>query len=314
MALEIPMDQRGLSVDPFRYYPDMPATSLPSAMPPEYKKQILSIITRNPNSPIVANLVHSYRDPHGSLVFGAPVSNRPWEWVEYLGETSTSDENDRERFESKYIVKNSGSIPLETFAARPTGDSIVRNLVRSVDDPRVEDDLRTFEDGLASESIFARDWRETRVTVNLEPVTNHIQRMKLDGEHHSTPRQFYSNPLKSDGRSTPKGSPAASIVSRSSGRGSSRKHQSPGQPSGTYHRLSNSTMGDTMDLDNVATIGSRMANTSKRKTVVEDDDEVEIVEGPIASDANSASKRPRMSQTASKTTIAQKPRTSLRKK
>jgi mediator of RNA polymerase II transcription subunit 12 len=286
-------------------------------MPSEYKKQILSIITRNPPSRVVSNLVHSYRDPQGSLVLGAPVANRPWEWVEYLGEPNATDEIERERFETKHSIKNSGSISLETFGARLTGDSIVRNLVRSVDDPRVEDDLRSFEDGLASESVFARDWRETRVTVNVEPVTNHIQRMKIDGDHHhSAPRQFYPNPVKSDGKSTPKGSPAASIVSRSSGRDSSRKHQSPSQASGTgtYHRLSNSTMGETMDVDSMSTVASKKPSTSKRKTAVEDDDEVEIVEGPVPNEGPGTSKRPRTSQTGSKTTTAQKTRASLRKK
>ncbi|KAF6760086.1 hypothetical protein DFP72DRAFT_1031563 [Ephemerocybe angulata] len=307
---EIPVDPKALTSDPFKYYPNISPNSLPPSIPTEYRKQILSLLIRSLPPSITSNLVHSYRDPQGNLVFGGPVSNRPWEWVENIGEASPDDEDDRERFQSKHAVRNSGSISLEAFGARLTGDSIVRNLV-SLEDPRVDDDLRSFEDGLSSESIYARDWRETRVILNgIEPVTDHIQRMQI-GEATSQP--FNAGSLRSDNRSTPKGSPAGSVVSRSSGRASSRRHQSPSQASTAHHRLSNSTMGDVIDVDSMSTVGSRRGSGSKRKTTAEDDDDIEIVDGPIPG-RGGGGKRARSSKVPAQTATAGKTRTSLRKK
>lgn len=289
----------------------MPASSLPLSIPLEFKKQVLTLITRNPSTSIVTDLVHSYRDSQGNLILGGPVANRPWEWAEHLGDPSAEDDDDRARFQAKHLVKNSGSISLEAFGGRLTGDSIVRNLV-SLEDPRTKDDLRSFEDGLFAESVFARDWRETRVVMDLEPVTDHIQRMKIDAASGVVARPLYAGGMRST-PGTPRGSPAPSVVSRSSGRASSRRHQSPGPgPSSTvYHRMSSATLGDAIDVDTVPNIGSRTASgSSKRKTA--EDDEVEIAEGPIPGKRARTSKVPQ--QSGSSATTAAKTRTMTRKK
>ena len=304
-------------------------------MPPEYRNQLLTLITRSPATPITANLVHTYRDAQGSLVLGGPVANRPWEWVEHLGDPSeqddlvsnkdnarTKDERDRERFRTKHLVKNGGSLSLETFGARLTGDSIIRNLA-SREDPRVEDDLKAFEDGLSSESVFARDWRETRAVfqkMSIEETEGpegtgggqpgHLGAMTMAAG------AFPHHPIQvtklSGGSGTSRGSPAGSLISRSSGRGSSRRHQSPSQAStsNTYHGPSGSTHGEPIEVDNMSTVGParKASSSSKRKTAVQedDDDEVEIVEGPSIPNPNS--KRARTEKVAGKT------RTSMRKK
>ena len=69
-----------------------------------------------------------------------------------------------------------------------------------------------------------------------------------------------------------------------------------------------------MDVDSMSTAASKKPNTTKRKTGVDDDEEVEVVEGPVPNEGPGTSKRPRTSQTGSKTTPAQKTRASLRKK
>ncbi|KAJ3504486.1 hypothetical protein NMY22_g17908 [Coprinellus aureogranulatus] len=297
---EIPLEAKSPTVDPFHYYPDMPISSLPTSMPQEYREQILTLLTRNPSTSVVTDLVYSYRDSQGNVVSNGPVVNRPWEWAEHLGDPSPEDEDERSRFQAKHLVKNSGSISLEVFGARLTGDSIVRNLV-SREDPRMEDNLRTFEDGLSSESVFARDWRETRVVTDLKPVTEHIQRMRIEGGEEVT-RPLYGTGERSN-QGTPRGSPAPSMMSRSSGRASTRRYQSPSQGSTTHHRMSNSTMGDPMDLDNIPNVASRrMSGSSKRKPA--DDDEVEIVEAHVSG------KRARTSTTAT----TAKTRGNLRKK
>jgi mediator of RNA polymerase II transcription subunit 12 len=305
--VEIPTDAKSPVIDPFRYYPDTPISSLSQSIPQEYKQQLLTLLTRNPNTSIVADLVHSHRDAQGNVILGGPVANRPWEWAEHLGEPSPEDEDDRNRFQARHLVKNSGSVSLESFAARLTGDSIVRNLV-SLEDPRMEDDLRSFEDGLASESVFARDWRETRVVLDVQGVADHIQRMKVEGGGGEDRRPIYGGGRSTQG--TPRGSPAPSTLSRSSGRGSSRRHQSPGQASTVYHRMSNSTIGDTIDMDSMSNLGSRMASgSSKRKTA--EDDEVEIVEGVVPGKRAKTAKLP--PQTANVTTVG-KSRSGLRRK
>jgi hypothetical protein len=54
-------------------------------------------------------------------------------------------------------IRNNASLSLELFAARATGDSV-----------RSERNPRGFHDALGSESVFARDWAETRIQLTDE--------------------------------------------------------------------------------------------------------------------------------------------------
>ena len=117
--------------------------------------------------------MHVHRDASGHLAYGTPVQNQPWEWVENLGEPAVEEDANR-WWEGPF--KNASSLSLELFAARRTGDHIprpIRNTTTTTttkrdsdherDDMRLEGDLRSFEDGLSAESIYRRDWHETRL-------------------------------------------------------------------------------------------------------------------------------------------------------
>ncbi|TFK25548.1 hypothetical protein FA15DRAFT_693754 [Coprinopsis marcescibilis] len=268
---EMAPDPRAPSYDPFKHYPDATASSLSPDLPAEYRRQILTLITRHPTISTVSNLATAYRDSQGALIHTGPVANRPWEWVENLGEPTLDfkeEDEGRTRFRNKDSVKNSGSLPLELFGARLTSDSIVNNLSES---HAMDNNLRIFEDGLSSESMFARDWRESRCSVNRDDIGD-LLRAKFEGSQgvHSMNTDIMKLEY------TSRGSPASSgSVSRSSARlsGSSRR-QSPSQAS----RMSTSTMSDSMDVDAIASAMNK-GGISKRK--VDEEDEFEMDSGSM---------------------------------
>jgi len=98
-------------------------------------------------------------------MLGIPVINRPWEWMEYLGDpvTDAKEEsgNKKEKENPIHSFRNAGAISLEMFGAKITGDCIVPNTEEV--DGRMESRIREFEDGLSADTLFRRDWRETRV-------------------------------------------------------------------------------------------------------------------------------------------------------
>lgn len=303
--IEIPSDSKAANYDPFRNYPVLPASCLPTDTPPECLKQLMSLLPHLPSTTTVSNIVSSYRDSAGNLVHGTPVVNRPWDWIENLGEPTVQETKDRdrdfierERLKVKYLVKNSGSLSLETFGARMTDDGILRNIIRG-SNPRLEDDLRTFEDGLSSEGVLKRDWRETRV-VELDNESS-VGRLKADIDHENgLPTQ---SGLKIEIRSTPRASPASSVVSRSSARGSasSRKH-SPGQQS--LGRLS-----EPMQVDPITNTSISRTAASKRKATAAStvsDDDIEIIEGPSQPRGGLSAKKSRASKSNSSKTKVKK--------
>lgn len=291
----MPCDWKAIPYDPFRNYPDTPVSDLPFDLPVEYRKQLISLLPHLPATASVSNLVNSHRDMSGNMVHGMPVVNRPWEWIENLGDPVVSDPKDegREREEkhrsgAKYLVKNSGSLSLDTFGAHMTGDGVLRDLEQE-DDSTSEANLRAFEDGLSAENIFKRDWRETRVELDANVMaipTVGRQGGEMDFDASGTSLQ--SSILRPDKRTTPRGSPASSVVSRTSARGSvGSAKQSPGQ--GSNHRQSNSTISDTIDVDSVTTNSSNRPSGNKRKAaaaIAVSDDEIEIIEGPVPARIN----------------------------
>ncbi|TFK44503.1 hypothetical protein BDQ12DRAFT_21589 [Crucibulum laeve] len=284
---EIPSENKA-TFDPFRNYPNLTPADIPANVPIEYRRQLISILSYFSTDNLASSLVSSHRDTAGNLVHNTAVINRPWEWIENLGEPSTTDAMGDRSDRAKYAVKNAGSLSLESFGTRLTGDGIMRNITREYS-PRIEGNIRTFEDGLTTEGVFTRDWRETRVDPNCEEPTRNTARLRndSDGEHSGT---MYNTMPRTDRRPTPRASPSSSVVSRSSARGSttSMRH-SPGY--GSYGRPTNSTINEVIDVDSVGTtISSSIKGTaSKRKaSAVISDDEIEIIEGPVA--ATSAKK------------------------
>ncbi|KAF8828838.1 hypothetical protein HHX47_DHR3000082 [Lentinula edodes] len=277
---EMPVETKMGVFDPFQHYPDIPASSLPSDIPPEYRKKILSILPELPGVKSVRNLSNAHRDANGNIHIDAPVVNRPWEWTENLGDYVGDYSQGRD-------VRNSGSLNLLNFGARLTGEGRIPEAYQK--DARIEENLRTFEDGFSSESIFQRDWRETRVRPSVEELLGaEGLRTRLD---ENLPMSFVAHRRK--------GSPAMSNSGASRSSGMSMRH-SPGH--GGLNRRSSSTISDIIDVDAIPSISGGSSSRGKRKAAVESDDEVVFVEGPIAAPTKGGKKaKPTKTQTKKST-------------
>ncbi|ESK91038.1 rna polymerase ii mediator complex component [Moniliophthora roreri MCA 2997] len=269
---EIPNDSKAGVFDPFRAYPDMPVSALPSDLPHEYLLQLRSLLPELPTVSSIANLNIAHRDPAGQLVIGGNVVNRPWEWIENLGDAPGSEpkyqESSQRFLKGKEPVKNAGSLSLLTFGARTTGDTIMAHIPDS--DARLQSSLRTFEDGLSYEPVFSRDWRESRLDLSDDLMKNENgSRTKgdLSYESKSSPMALQS---RGDQRITPRGSP---VSTSSHSRGSvASMRQSPGLAA--PNRISSSSAApEIIDVDSFS-----MSN--KRKGTDDSDDDIIIVEGP----------------------------------
>ena len=262
--VEIPHDPK-LNFDPHRHYPCVPLDDIPIDIPPEYRKQLSTLLQDLPSHSIVTDLVNSHCDAFGNTVFGQPVVNKPWEWIENLGEPPTSDpaEEERERGERMrdrvaHLVKNTSSISLEYFGARHTGDTVKVDM-GSEGYAKLEGFTRGFEDGL-SESVFTRDWRETRFELEREISPDMLARLK---------RELDPSVLVVDTGGQGK-DPLPSVP----------QHQA--QQSPTQSKASNMT---TVDMDSISDT-SKGHQTGKRKaSLALSDDEIEIIEGTTMTSA-----------------------------
>lgn len=209
------------------------------------------------------------------MVYGAPVVNKPWEWIENLGEPSAVDpkEEDREREEKerlhlRYLVKNSGSISLDTFGARITGDGVKQDMLN--EGGQLEGCLRPFEDGM-SENVFIRDWRETRW--DTEPLSEATIRLRSEYEAEVLAGS------ESSKAHTLRSSPSSSVISHSSTQatGPSRQQASPSQAVRSRPEVID------VDVVQVSSTSVKGKETMKRKAsaVTISDDEIEIIEGPV---------------------------------
>ncbi|PCH43895.1 hypothetical protein WOLCODRAFT_138657 [Wolfiporia cocos MD-104 SS10] len=150
---EAPSDPKATTCDPFRNYPNIALADLPAGMPPAYRARFRTLLPHFALNAAVDGLAYATRDPStGALTLTQPVQNRPWEWTEFLGDVPPGgEEHDMDPF----VVKNSASLNLELFEARATGERLINS-----DEPAA---VYAFQDSLSSESVFMRDWRETRV-------------------------------------------------------------------------------------------------------------------------------------------------------
>lgn len=279
--------------DPFRYYPEFNLSDLPSDMPPEYKARLRLMLPYVALNPTVEDLVYATRDPAGTLVPTGPVQNRPWEWTEYLGDVPGAPAEDRAG-----AVKNSAALALELFEARLTGDRVIPAHARA--DGLMEENLHAMQDDLYAEGVFARDWRETRISLEDVPAGAGA-RGRHEGDDGVPPLPALGGisgaagaGADHHGRGLPrKPSPASSVRSVGSAHALSR--------------LSVSTAGEVIDVDALDGGTSGSGSTHKRKAMSsiteEDDDEVEFVEGPVPA---RPAKRPAKSKMAGKTTKGKK--------
>lgn len=280
---EIHSQTKSSTHDLFKYYPSISEHELPTEIPSEYYRQLCTLLPHLPPNEVVANLVHAHRDASGQLVYGAPVQNRPWEWVENLGEPAVEEDAYRWR---EGPFKNASSLSLELFAAHRTGEHIPRpNLIHDTptqhdDDEsklRLEGDVRSFEDGLSAESIYRRDWRETRLEAyrngQVDCARSSMGKVEALDEVGSLPVFTAQNRSGSTGAGSRKASPASSVKSRGSVQGTvSSVRQSPG----STNKMSTATVSDAME-EGSTMMGS--GGVCKRKP--DSDDEVEVVEGPL---------------------------------
>lgn len=247
------------------------------------------------------NLVHAHRDASGHLVYGAPILNRPWEWVENVGEPAVEEDAHRWR---EGPFKNASSLSLELFEACRTGEHIPRpNLLRDTAQQdnrednymRLEGDVRSFEDGLSTESIYRRDWRETRLEAYRDgQVDGGASSMgKGDGLDEVGllpvfPAQNRSGSAGSGsgsglGSGSRKASPASSVKSRGSTQGTVPSvRQSPGSTT----KMSTRTVSDVMEEGSTTN-----RSGAERKRKADPDDEVEIVDGPLPAKVNAKKSR-----------------------
>ncbi|KIM45096.1 hypothetical protein M413DRAFT_441761 [Hebeloma cylindrosporum] len=277
---ELSHDSKSITFDPFRYYPNYTATDIPTDIPPHRRKQIISLLAHLLPASAVTNLVNAHRDSQGNTVYGTPVVNKPWEWIENLGEPSAVDPKDeeKERLHLRYLVKNSGSLSLDTFGARITGDGVKQEMLN--EGGQLEGYLRPFEDGM-SENVFIRDWRETRW--DTEPLSEAT--IRLRSEHESG--AFAGS--ESSTAHTLRASPSSSVISHSSTQatGSSRQQPSPAQAV--------RSRPEVIDLDvvQVSSGSVKGKETMKRKAsaMTISDDEIEIIEGPVIVRTNTTTKK-----------------------
>ncbi|KAG9310729.1 hypothetical protein JVU11DRAFT_9332 [Chiua virens] len=130
---ELHSQSKTRTTDLFKYYPNMSENELSTDIPTGYYRQLFTFLPQLPPNKIVTDLVHAHRDISGRIVFGAPVQNRPWEWIENLGEPAV--EEDAHRWQEGPF-KNTPSLSLELFAARRTGEHIPHpNLIHDITKP-----------------------------------------------------------------------------------------------------------------------------------------------------------------------------------
>lgn len=270
-------------------------------MPPEYHQQILSLLVPSASPSVVTNLQNATHDAEGNLVFGSAVVNKPWEWIENLGEPTVTDpkedergreERAREHPHLKHLVKNSSSISLDHFSTRHTSEGRKQSMQ---DDAagQLEGCLRFFEDSV-SENIYIRDWRETRWGAEPSPALPSRIRGDSDPEVAHAPELSKTQMQRA--------SPTLSIISHSSTQGTSsslrqQHHQSPNS------RHSGSTY-EVIDVDSLPGTSSsvRGKESMKRKVgTISDDDEVEIIEGPVSIRSTHVAKKPKAAKAPAST-------------
>lgn len=294
----MPHDSKSISFDPFRNYPNLSVTDLPAELPLEYRNQISTLLAQCPPNSVVTNLVNTHHDAQGNEILGSSVTNRPWEWIENLGEPSVldfkEDERGKNRFNPKYLVKNSGSISLDHFGARLTGDGIKHDMATTDSvDSRTASSIRSFEDG-CSEHLFIRDWRESRLEWDIEPSTETLFGLKGELDHDASGI--------SDGLTTVQGqrtSPPSSGTASSSSSSSTRQQQSPSH-------TADSIEIEIIDVDSVPTTSLRKESLKRKVTASESDDEIEIIEGPVTRVATSSKRQKVVKVPAGKTKAKKK--------
>lgn len=328
--LKIPISEINFHIksgDLFQGYPQVHISQLPPDMPLSHREKLRALLPFTPVIQTVASLAYATRDPSsGALIATHAVQHRPWEWMEHLGETALVEGTEAERTQDERVlppgqrpVKNAGSISLELFEAHATGDGLPDSAL----DDRARAAMHTFEDGLAADNLFQRDWREARLEPldGMGPGTGRSRGEDADvlSALPTFPRTGIAagRPESRPGSRGP--SPTPSVFSRASSwqygalghamasvptSAATSLRASPAQPhtSTTASRASVSTTasGDGPEGELPQAVGPSARRVSKRKaqTVLDDDDDdVQIVDPP----PRSATAKKTKGKTAAKT-------------
>lgn len=306
LVSEIPVDPKATVFNPFNCYPTYELRSLPSDMPLEYRARMRSLLPYVEPNPVVADLVYAPKDtlgtsfnstsgPSSSSTSDAslmPVQNRPWEWTENLGDISPADvakENlDTRTQPSIYtadhqpVVRNAASLSLDLFGARVIGKYISPDT-----DAQVEGNLRMLQDDLLAESVFKRDFRESRVDPAVVDAKLGVVTRGAEPDEGSVPAGSDRQP------SSRIASPVGSVRSRGSMQppslpsGSRRTSPVSGQALGHsgLSKVSGSSAGEPIDVDSLDLTTTNVSGSVagvKRKAGESEDDDIEIIEGPVA--------------------------------
>jgi hypothetical protein len=126
-------------------------------MPLDFSARLQLILSYTPRIPSVTNLVHLLKGTSTTAIFGKRVQVRPWDWMEYADPGVTEED---ENHTVNRLGKNNTSISLEAFGARPTGETVHYHKESS---QRAEVEIRASENRIHGETVFQRDWRESRI-------------------------------------------------------------------------------------------------------------------------------------------------------
>lgn len=161
--LEIPKEPKTPNIDVVRQIPGIQADKLPPRMPHKLRTILIPLLAYIPTDPYTKNLVHTVTqgdivskgpgEIEAQYLLGPPVQPKSWEWIEHLEDPATAPAP-----EDGEPIKNETSVSLEYFNARTTGESLPAK-DRSTDD-------RHNRDHLNNESIYERDWKDTRLGGN----------------------------------------------------------------------------------------------------------------------------------------------------
>ena len=221
-------------------------------MPTEYRKQMRTLLPYTELNKAVANLAYATIDASGGVTGVTPMQNRPWEWTENLGDSAAMEEKDN----GGSKIRNTASLSLELFSAQTTGERVMQQ--EQNDNPNLTNTILSFEDHMYGESLFQRDWRESRILPEEATLQSPTERAEQEDQVGPLPT-FGTPPHGSSSRHTStrggsrRPSPASSVRSRTSlhahnapSVGSSLR-QSPMHPP----QASGSSAGDPIDVDSL---------------------------------------------------------------
>ncbi|THH02580.1 hypothetical protein EW026_g328 [Hermanssonia centrifuga] len=263
---EYPPDPKATTFDIFHNYPHFELHSLPSDMPFDYRQKIRALLPYVAPNASVANLAYASKDALETNL--TPVQNRPWEWTENLGDRLAPEAND-DKADEQTAVRNSASLPLELFSARPTGERIISSSSTGFNS-RVEGEMRTLQDASSSESALKRDWRETRVSPE-RAISGPPRKAEQEDEVGAMPTFNNSNNNSNNAKSPSEyraasrvASPASSVRSRGSVQPPVSLRQSPASLLGLT-RLSGSSVGEPIDVDSLDIPASTSTSHNREK-------------------------------------------------